>query len=70
MEPTEFIEKVLKAHKQVASDAWAKWQEMVEEDKKRADSLLMKKYPDGFKDFLMEFLDILIDENEGKEPAV
>jgi len=68
MEKNQFVEQVLKAHKKVVDDAWEKWQEAMGEDIKLLDagkeSELEKKYPNGFKDFLLEFLDVLIKENE------
>lgn len=68
MEKNQFIEHVLKAHKKVVEDAWEKWQEAMGEDIKLLDagkeSELEKKYPSGFKDFLLEFLDGMIKENE------
>ena len=67
MTKKEFVEHVLKAHKTVVTDAWDKWDEMIREEvepKKGKKRPSETKYPDGFKDFLMEFLDDLIKDNE------
>lgn len=59
----KFFTEVFKANKQFALEAWADWQKYNEETLK-AD--VEKKYPDGYKDFLVERLENEIKINSKK----
>ena len=50
----KFFVEIHKANKQFALEAWDKWNNYIA-DTLKAD--VEKKYPDGFKDFLMERFD-------------
>lgn len=62
-----FFYEIHKANKQFALEQWDKWQEYLSETLK-AD--VEKKYPDGFKDFLVEAFDRVIKENKPKNSNV
>lgn len=47
----KFFVEIHKANKKFVIEAWADWEEYVNETLK---SEVEKKYPDGFKDFILE----------------
>lgn len=60
----KFFHEIFKANKQFALERWDEWQAYVGETLK-AD--VEKKYPDGFKDFLVEKLEEEIIKNAPKK---
>lgn len=60
----KFFYEIFKANKKFAEEKWGEWQVYLSENLK-AD--VEKKYPDGFKDFLVEALDIEIKNNAPKK---
>lgn len=69
MTKEKFIGEMLDAHKKVLADAHERWGQLVEADLDRMNagkpSELEDKYPRGFYDFALEFIDHLIAENNG-----
>lgn len=69
MKKAQFVIEVLKGHKVVIADAWKLWQDHLNEDIARMDageeSTSEAEYPDGFKDFLVEYIDELIEKENG-----
>jgi len=57
----KFFQQIFKANKKFVEDRWAEWQAVIQETLK-AD--LEKKYPDGFKDFLVEKIEIEIENSK------
>lgn len=60
----KFFYEIFKAHKKYVLEAWEKWEDYNSETLK-AD--VENKYPNGFKDFLVEALDAEIKNNTPKK---
>lgn len=64
MSKEKFVEDMLKAHQVVLKDAWTQWQNV-----KMKPKLKLKKYPEGFYSFMVEYIENLLKENGSKNPV-